>query len=109
MFFRDILEGAMSKFKQELIAAKNKWVKERTECMNVKDSVTFWKKYKRVFGAKQDNHICNLLDKDILLTSDADKEKVLFKEFFTGKHLENQQTDATHTLQMQQEYSALVA
>ena len=75
--------------------------------MNIKDSAQFWKQYKKVFGATQDNTICNLKKEDILVTSDKEKEKLLFDTFFTGKHLNKQVPDKTHDDAVKKNYEEI--
>ena len=105
---RNSLDESTKKFKAALIAAKNSWVKERTEGLNTKDCITFWKRYKRVFGAKQDNSVCNLIDLDVLHTKDCEKEELLFNEFFTGKHLDNQASSPTFDSNIRRDYNTLL-
>ena len=94
-------------FSQELIAEKNAWVKKRVENINVKDTTSFWKKYKRVFGAKPDNYIGNLHSTEsCLATTDDQKEKILHKTFFTGKHLSQLMKDPVHEELIDEQYQS---
>ena len=94
--------------REELIFAKNCWVKKRTESLNIKDSIQFWKKYKRIFGVNQENRIGNLIDDNgILITSDQSKEKVLFEAFYTGKHLCGQPNDLQYDKEINAEYKCI--
>ena len=90
---RSTLEDLTIRFKTVLIESKNLWIRERLEGMNITDSTQFWKNYKKIFGNKSDNFICNLKQNDVLISADKEKEKILFETFFTGKHLEKQPKD----------------
>ena len=96
------------KFKFELTKAKNEWIRSRTETLNIKDSSLFWKKYKKIFGTSQDNHIGNLIDGNNLVTEDPEKEKVMYETYFTGKHLLNQVTDKKHDGDLLSEYQKVM-
>ena len=82
-----ILSEATSKFKKKLIKDKNDWIRTKTENLNIKNSTEFWKRYRKVFGAEQNNHVSNLIDGNNLLTTNEAKENLLFKTYFTGQHL----------------------
>lgn len=105
---REELDTALKDFREALIDAKNKWIRKRTESMNVKDCQQFWKRYKGVFGMQQDNFICNLEDGGVLHTTDVEKEKVLHDTFFTGKHLLGQQRNIIHDNRVMKEYTNIV-
>ena len=96
-------------FREMLIDAKNSWIRKRTESINVKDCQQFWKRYKGVFGVNQDKFICNLEDAGVLHTTDVEKEKVLLKTFFTGKHLLGQQRNCNHDNRVMMEYNSIVS
>ena len=104
-----LLEEHTSKFRAALTESKNLWIRERLEGMNIKDSSQFWKQYKRVFGCKSDNYICNLKNQDILVTTDKEKELLLFETFFTGKHLKNQATDLNHERATERKYRNIIS
>ena len=85
-------------FKEALIKEKNEWIHNKVEGLNVHQSQEFWKKYKRLYGDKDDMFIGNLIcpETDQLKTSDPDKEELLFKTFFSGRHLENKDFNNNH-------------
>ena len=87
-------------FKKGLINAKNKWIKDKVEACNLKNSTQFWKRYKRIFGSNQERHIGNLENRNRILTADQDKEELLYKTYFTGEHLKGQAFDKVHNAQM---------
>ena len=101
------LTESIESFKKALIKEKNEWIRDRLAALNTKDCTQFWRKYKRVFGAKTDNFICNLKDCDLLVTSEKDKEELLFNTFFTGKHLQNQPNDREHEMHLKNEFSKI--
>ena len=72
--------------------------------MNITDSTQFWKNYKKVFGNKSDNFICNLKQNDVLISADKEKEKLLFETFFTGKHLEKHPKDLAQDAAIENSY-----
>ena len=102
------LDDQKEKFKSELTKAKNQWIRNRSASLNVKDSTLFWKKYKKVFGLKQDNYIGNLVERNKLVTADSEKEKLMFETFFTGRHLKSQEVDKEHNRDMLSEYSSIM-
>ena len=102
------LDKEKDNFKAELTKAKNEWIRKRTESLNIKDSSVFWKKYKKIFGANQDNHIGNLISGNTLFTDDSDKETLMYETYFTGKHLLNQEMDTKHSEQMELEYKKIM-
>ena len=101
---RSTLEDLTTRFKTVLIESKNLWIRERLEGMNITDSTQFWKNYKKVFGNKSDNFICNLKQNDVLISADKEKEKLLFETFFTGKHLENHPKDLAQDAAIEKSY-----
>lgn len=80
-------------FKSLLIKEKNRWIRDKLSDINISDSKKFWKRYKSLFQDKQANYIGNLSKNGLLFTSQSDKDKVLFREFFTGEHLEGHDFD----------------
>ena len=102
-------DTAKTELKEELILAKNCWVRKRTEGMNIKDSVQFWKKYKRIFGVNQENFIGNLIDDNgILVTADEEKDNIMFEAFYTGKHLQGQSVNAEHDFEINTKYHCIL-
>ena len=96
-------------FSQQLITEKNDWVKQRVEKINVNDSTQFWKKFKKVFGINSNNYIGNLASSDsCLATSDDSKERLLYDTFFTGRHLNQLQTDPDHEKMIDKEYNKII-
>ena len=89
----DNLRQKKEEFKSLLIKEKNDWIKEKLTNINVADSVTFWKRYKSLFGNVQSNLIGNLVCNNIIHTKDTEKEQILYNTFFSGKHLENNTFD----------------
>ena len=101
-----IMKEAVENFKLELIRAKNIWIRKRVENINIKNSILFWKRYKRVFGAVQENYISNLKDQNVIYTSIEEKEEILFDTFFTGKHIQDDEDNTSNDKTME-EYEAL--
>ncbi len=94
---------SVSKTKQDLPDKCNKRG-NKLEGLNVKDSQEFWKKYKRMFCAKEDQFIGNLICPvtDALMQSDKEKEELLFKTFFQGEHLKNKNFDEDHFAEVEE-------
>ena len=105
---KSCLDKEKELFKAELTQTKNKWLRRKTKGLNIKDASSFWKKYKKVFGANQDNHIGNLVKENKLLTEDHEKEEFMYETYFTGKHLLNQEIDKKHHKQMMSEYNPIM-
>ena len=76
-------------FEESLISEKNSWIHRQLENMNTKESLDFWKRYKKQFCKKEDNYIGHLRNSSRGLTQkDEEKEDILFNSYFTGKHME---------------------
>ena len=87
---KKILEACKDKFQESLITERNKWIHKKLDGLNTKDSVEFWKRYKKQFVKKSEPSISHLYsDKALksLVFENAEKEAILFKTFFTGEHL----------------------
>ena len=104
---REELNEVLKHFRLALTSAKNNWIREKTESINLKECQQFWKNYKGVFGINPDKYICNLEDNDVLHTTDEEKEKVLYDTFFTGKHLQGQQTNQQHESTVMSQYNKI--
>ena len=87
---RAALAETTERFKERLNVYKNDWVHEKAESLNIKQSTTFWKRYKGVFGVQPNNTINNLVYNDDFIHTSKGKEELLYKTYFTGKHLEDQ-------------------
>lgn len=106
---KEKLKQAKEMFSAELITAKNDWVRQRVEGINVQDSTQFWKKYKRVFGANSDNYIGNLTSSDsCLVTTDERKEELLYDTFFTGKHLKDLTADPNYDGEVMEHFKKII-
>ena len=90
------LSKAKTEFQETLIKEKNEWVRRKVEGLNVSDTNTFWKKYKRVFCPSEDHFMGNLESKGLLLTKSEEKEELLYNTFFAGAHLEGEAFDQDH-------------
>ena len=97
-FHKKIFEDSKVEFKEALIKEKNDWIHSQLEGLNVHQCQEFWKRYKRIYGDKEDMHIGNLIcpETDQLKISDSDKEDLLFNTFFSGKHLEKAEFNESH-------------
>jgi hypothetical protein len=85
-------------FKAALLKEKNEWIHTKLEKLNARDCKIFWKTYSRQFLSQDENFISNLCcpDTNKMAHSDADKEKLLFETFFSGKHLIDKEFDEQH-------------
>ena len=107
---RSRLEESKVLFQENLVKEKNCWIHRKLEGLNTRDSLEFWKRYKKQFTPKNDNFIGHL-HKDgkgsILTNDDQEKEEVLFNTFFTGSHLEGKDFDNNWLDFMQEEVDGL--
>ena len=89
------LEECKSNFKESLIEEKNNWIHRKLEGLNIRDSIEFWKRYKKQFSPTSNNFMGHLkkLDSNGLTHDDAEKEEILFETFFSGHHLRDQDFD----------------
>ena len=108
-FHKKTLEDSKLVFKEALIREKNEWIHSQLEGLNVHQCQEFWKKYKRLYGDKDDMFIGNLIcpDTEQLQTSDPAKEELLFNTFFGGKHLNKAEFDNNHYNQIMEEVNDL--
>ena len=105
---KKLFQDKKDEFKSLLVKEKNNWIREKLSEVNISDSKMFWKRYKSLFHDQQANYIGNLLKNGVLFTSQSDKDKVLFKEFFTGEHLEGQGFDEVFADEVKTFYNSLV-
>ena len=80
-------EQAKQKFSETLISEKNKWIRTKLEKLNVMDSKTFWKNYKKTIVGGSKEYLGNLEERGVLLTTHDEKEEVLFNTFFSRAKL----------------------
>ena len=97
-YHKKTFDDSKAEFKEALIKEKNEWIHNQLEGLNVHQCQEFWKKYKRLYGDKDDMFIGNLICPDTkqLQTSDPAKEDLLFNTFFSGKHLNKAHFDNDH-------------
>ena len=97
-FHKKTFDDSKAEFKDTLIKEKNEWIHSKLEGLNVHQSQEFWRKYKRLYGDKDSMSIGNLIcpESNELMTSDSDKEELLFNTFFGGKHLDNAEFNNDH-------------
>ncbi|KAL5264402.1 hypothetical protein ACHWQZ_G005480 [Mnemiopsis leidyi] len=102
-------EDCKLEFKATLIKEKNEWIHDQLEGLNVHQCQEFWKKYKSLYGEKDDMFMGNLIcpDTEQLQTTDSAKEKLLFNTFFGGKHLEKAEFDNIHYSKVLEEVNNL--
>ena len=103
----ELLKVKKEEFKTLLISEKNDWIMAKLSNLNTSDTNLFWKRYKQLFGERQSNFIGNLSKEGVLYTKDADKENILYKEFFSGKHLQGSKFDEHFKFEILQEYNNL--
>ena len=92
---KKLLDESKRDFQDALVSEKNQWIHKKLEGLNTKDSMDFWKRYKRQFCPRPDNGMGHLLKPGTseLTQVDAEKEEILFSTFFEGFHLNNQDFD----------------
>ena len=88
-----LYEETKNKFSDELIKTKNCWIRDKLEHLNVSDSKTFWKNYRRSIVGDKRESLGNLVDNNVIHTSVEEKEIILFNTFFTGAHMKNASFD----------------
>ena len=97
-FHKRNFDEAKTEFKDALIQEKNDWIHSQLEGLNVHQCQEFWKRYKQMYGEKDEMFIGNLIcpDTEKLVSSDQEKEELLFSTFFSGKHLNKAQFNNNH-------------
>ena len=95
---KEVYITCRDEFKAALLKEKNDWIHTKLEKLNARDCKLFWKTYSRQFLSQDENFISNLCSPDTnkLAHTEADKEKLLFETFFSGKHLINKEFDEQH-------------
>lgn len=94
-----ILEECKNKFQEALTQEKNRWIHKKLDGLNTKDSIEFWKRYKKQFIKQSEPSISHLYtdqSKKKLTFLDKEKEAILFDTFFTGEHLSQNSFDEDH-------------
>ena len=107
---KSVLEKSKSHFQETLMQEKNDWIHRKLEGLNTRDSLEFWKRYKKQFAPKSDNFIGHLRkdgNSSSLTNSEQEKEEVLYRSFFTGAHLDGNDFDSDWMLTMQKEVQSL--
>ena len=107
---KEVLQHAKSAFQESLISEKNSWIHNKLEGLNTKQSIDFWKRYKKQFVKKGNNHIGHIftdMNKLNLTFDDAKKEEILYNTFFTGQHLQRLQQDVEHCSHIDAEVETL--
>lgn len=93
------VEKCKEAFQEGLIRDKNDWIHNKLEGLNVRQSLDFWKRYKKQFS-KEEEHIISHLFSDAAKTSlvfrDDQKEELLYHTFFKGEHLDRAMFDKQH-------------
>ena len=95
---KELYINCRDEFKTALVKEKNDWIHTKLEKLNARDCKLFWKTYSRQFLSQDENFISNLCNSDTnkMAHTEADKEKLLFETFFSGKHLINKEFDDHH-------------
>ena len=96
---RSALEKCKEDFQEALIKEKNEWIHNKLEGLNVRQSLEFWKRYKKQFAKKEEHTITHLFKdsaKTSLVFRDDQKEELLYRTFFTGEHLDQAMFDKQH-------------
>ena len=108
-FHKKTLDDSKLEFKEALIKEKNEWIHQQLEGLNVYQCQEFWRKYKKLYGDKDDMFIGNLIcpDTEQLQTSDQAKEELLYNTFFSGKHLNRAKFDENHYSKILEEVNYL--
>ena len=104
---KKLFDDKKEEFKSLLLHEKNNWIREKLTNINISDSKTFWKRYKALFHDRQTNFIGNLSKNGRLFTSDSDKDKILFDEYFSGNHQNSHDFDKDFEVQIKSIYSSL--
>ena len=80
-------DHAKDTFSDELVKTKNIWIRNKLENLNVRESQTFWKNYRRTLTGDTTELMGNLEENGVLYADTTSKENILFDSFFTGNHM----------------------
>ena len=100
-------EQAKILFSDELLKAKNSWIRSKLENLNVTETKLFWKNYKRSIVGETKQYLGNLEENKVIYTKPKDKENILFKTFFTGSHMDSGSFDKNFEKNIDQYYERL--
>ena len=106
---RTAFQKAKEEFSATLIASKNNWIHKKLENLNVAESKTFWKNYKRSIIGGSPEYLGNLEDKGILYANPSKKEELLFKTFFSGSHMNAHEFDKQFGEEINKKYEDIKA
>ena len=101
------LEKCKNEFQEALTQEKNIWIHDKLDGLNHKDSIEFWKRYKKQFVKKGKMSISHLYcnkSQTTLVYGNEDKEEILFKTFFTGEHLNEASINESHQKCINEEF-----
>ena len=104
-----LLREKKEEFKKLLTSEKNGWIREKLSNLNPADSKEFWKRYKRLFNDQKSTYIGNLQKDSIMYTTEKEKERILFNEFFSGDHLDGYNFDSNFHDQIKKCYDTIIA
>ena len=103
------LETCKAEFQETLITEKNTWIHRKLEGLNTRESLEFWKRYKKQFSPTTDTwigHIKTGVGNEIT-NDDTEKEKIMFATYFTGQHLNDGNFDEDWLSTMEENISEL--
>ena len=85
---KEAMSIAKDQFDNERKKACEDFILEKTKSLNTADSVSFWKKFNRLFKSKTDKGVDPLKDETKgIVTDNSEIEQKLFGTFFESKHL----------------------
>jgi hypothetical protein len=95
-------------FADKLISEKNNWIRGQLEGLNVIDSKTFWKNYKRAIVGQNQESMGNLEEGGMLYTDVKEKENILYKTFFDGSHMKEDNFDQSFGSEIDHKYELII-
>ena len=88
-----VLQEAKHEFEEARKLAYQKFILDKTNTLNTAQSSKFWKEFNRMFKPPTDTQVEPLVrDDGSVITDNTKIQEILFKTFFKGKHIVNNQS-----------------
>ena len=82
-------------------------MEQKTQDLNHSTGQTFWRNYKKLFRHSSNSQIGVLIDHGVLVTDDKKRADILFKDFFSGNHLQSGTFDDNFYQQITQQVDSI--
>ena len=99
------LEQAKEEFDTARHEACRKFIIKNTKDLNISQTRQFWKNFNKLFGKSKDNKIEILEYQGEVLTTDEEKEGLMYNTFFEGLHLHKEIFDESFHASVVEGYS----